>query len=65
MVFAFGLFLKMEIVSKLMRSIGKRKQNILPLPNGPKSPPRLAELQSEYLPANSSSVACPDEIYFF
>jgi len=33
-----------------------------PLPNMPKSPPRLAELQSEFFSANSARVTFPDTI---
>lgn len=36
---------------------------ICPRENGPKSPPRLAELQSEYFCAKSDKVASPDFIY--
>lgn len=35
---------------------------IWPREKGPKSPPRLAELQSEYFCANSARVASPDFI---
>lgn len=35
---------------------------MVPRPNGPKSPPRFAELQSEYFSANCSKVASPDLI---
>lgn len=35
---------------------------IAPLPNGPKSPPRFAEEQSEYLEAKSAKDNFPDAI---
>lgn len=35
---------------------------IVPLENGPKSPPRLAELQSEYFWASSANDALPETI---
>lgn len=33
-----------------------------PLPKGPKSPPRFADEQSEYLEASSAKDTLPDEI---
>lgn len=35
---------------------------MVPLVNGPKSPPRLAELQSEYFWASSANDALPETI---